>query len=80
MARMTVNSGNQTVTIEVRYLSMNKTHLQVEFVDNLGMTDEYWIPFNAIQNRDELNILDDIMELTVTCQELEQQGLAYVGF
>jgi len=80
MSHVTINTDGITTTLEVRYLSMNKTHIQVEFVDALGITDEYWIPFSAITNADELNILDDIMELTVTRQELEQQGLDYVGF
>ena len=68
-------SNKSTRTIEVRYLSQNHTHLQVEHADAFGNTEEYWIPYTAIHS--EFNIFDPILEIEVDEAELSHQGIYY---
>lgn len=62
-----------TDVIEVRYLSINGTHIQVEYADAYGFEDEYWIPLSAVEPN--FNILHDIMELTVSVEVLRELGI-----
>ena len=70
---MSAPSKPSTTVIEVRYLSMSKTHIQVEYAGLFGMIDEYWIALDQIHN--EFNIFHDIMDLEVSDAELQKVGI-----
>ena len=65
--------GVPTAVVEVAYLSMNNTHIQVEHVGLLGIVDEYWIALSEIHS--PFSVLDDIMDLEVSTAELDRIGL-----
>lgn len=62
-----------TDVIEVRYISMNSTHIQVEYVDAFGFEEEFWLPLAEIEQ--DFNIMHDIMELTVSVKALREVGI-----
>lgn len=62
-------------TIEVRYVSMNHTHMQVEFTDESGFLEECWIPLSAITSG--FNVFDDIMDIDVLESVLDEIGIPY---
>tara|TARA_R100001086_G_scaffold187490_2_gene105577 strand:- start:1190 stop:1411 length:222 start_codon:yes stop_codon:yes gene_type:complete len=53
------------VTVEVRYLSMSHTSLQVEYTDTFGAQEEAWIAFEHIKDRNEIDIFADVFELEI---------------
>jgi len=65
--------SDTATVVEVKYLSMNNTHIQVEHVGLLDISDECWIALSAIRN--EFNIFDDILDLMVDNEELARVGL-----
>jgi hypothetical protein len=62
-----------TDVIEVRYLSMNNTHIQVEYIDQFGFEEEFWLPLSEVEP--DFNVMHDIMELTVSVKALREVGI-----